>query len=89
MHIVRKCKVANYVDKETQEWNTDLIETKKLENYTCQVAQDLYKGEAQHEPRGAALQISTRKCLEGLRTQSLAREREPRILDGTNCDESL
>ena len=33
------------------EWNTDLIETKKLENYTCQVAQ--CSGEAQHEPRGA------------------------------------
>ena len=38
---------------ETSEWNTDLIETKKLENYTCQVAHDLYNGEAQHEPRGA------------------------------------
>ena len=24
------------------EWNTDLIETKKLENYNCQVAQGLY-----------------------------------------------
>ena len=35
------------------EWNTDLIETMKLENYTCQVAQGLYSGEAQHEPRGA------------------------------------
>ena len=35
------------------EWNTYLIETKKLENCTCQVAQDLYSGEAQHEPRGA------------------------------------
>ena len=35
------------------EWNTDVTETKKLENYTCQVAQDLYNGEAQHEPRGA------------------------------------
>ena len=34
-------------------WNTDLIETMKLENYTCQVAQSLYSGEAQHEPRGA------------------------------------
>ena len=52
-HIMRKCKVANYVDKETKVWNADLIETKKLKNYTCQVAQDLYKGEAQHEPRGA------------------------------------
>ena len=29
------------------EWNTDLIETKKLENNTCQVVQDLYSGEAQ------------------------------------------
>ena len=38
-HIMRKCKVVNYVDKESWEWNTDLIETKKLENYTCQVAQ--------------------------------------------------
>ena len=28
------------------EWNTDLIETKKLENYTRQVAQDLYSREA-------------------------------------------
>ena len=40
-HIMRKCKDANYVDKETEEWNTDFIETKKLENYTCQVAKDL------------------------------------------------
>ena len=34
--------------------------------------------------RGITLQISTRKSLEGLRTQSLGRKREPRILDGTN-----
>ena len=32
------------------EWNIDLIETKNLENYTCQVAQDQYNGEARaHE----------------------------------------
>ena len=37
-HIMRKCKIVNYVDKETSSgWNTDLIETKKLENYTCPV----------------------------------------------------
>ena len=35
------------------ERNTDIFEKKKHENYTCQVAQDLYSGEAQHEPRGA------------------------------------
>ena len=35
------------------EWNTDLIETMKLEDYTCQVAHSLCSGEAQHEPRGA------------------------------------
>ena len=35
------------------ERNTDLIDTRKLENYTCQVAQDLHSGETQHEPRGA------------------------------------
>ena len=35
------------------EWNTAHIETNKLENYTRQVSQDLYSGEAQHEPRGA------------------------------------
>ena len=34
------------------EWDTDLVETKKLEKYTSQVAQDLYSGEAQHELRG-------------------------------------
>ena len=32
---------------------TDVIETEKLEIYTCQVAQGLYSWEAQHEPRGA------------------------------------
>ena len=31
--------------------------------------------------RSTTLQISARKCLERLRTQSLARKREPRILD--------
>ena len=35
------------------DWNTDLIETMKLEKYTCQVAQSLHSGEAQHEPRAA------------------------------------
>ena len=35
------------------EWNTDHFETKKLENYTCQVAQELYSGEAQHERYGS------------------------------------
>ena len=35
------------------ERNTDLIEMKNLENYTRQVAQDLYNGEARHELRGA------------------------------------
>ena len=39
-------------------WNSDLIKKKKkkkkkLENNTCQTTQDLYTGEAQHEPRGA------------------------------------
>ena len=34
------------------EWDIDLIETKTLENYTRQVATDLYIGEAQQEPRG-------------------------------------
>ena len=51
-NIMQKCMVVNYVDKETWSGNTDLIE-KKLENCTRQIAQDLYSGEAQHEPRGA------------------------------------
>ena len=67
------------------DWNADLIETKKLENYTRQVAQDLYNGEAQHEPRGAHEERRSRH--ETLRTQSLARKLEPRILDGTNGDD--
>ena len=61
------------------EWSTDFVEKKNLENYTRQVAQDLFIGEAQHEPRGAHL--------DGLRTQSLASKRGLRILDGTNCDD--
>ena len=48
--------------------------------------QDLYKGEARTS-RSTTLQISTRKCLEELRTQLLARKREPRILDGPNGDD--
>ena len=46
------------------EWNTDLIEKKKLENNTRQVAQDLYSGEAQHEPRGAHEEQLCRSLLE-------------------------
>ena len=67
------------------EWNTDLIE-QKLENWTCQVAQDLYSGDAQHEPRAHEAQ-HCRSLHETLGTQSLARKREPRILDGTNGDD--
>ena len=37
--------------------------------------------------RRTTLQISTRKCLQTLRTQSLARKHKPRILDGTNGDD--
>ena len=69
------------------EWNTDLIETKKLVNYTRQVAQDLYSGEAQHEPRGAHEEQHCRSLHETLRTQSLARKLRLRILDGTNSDD--
>ena len=65
------------------EWNTDLIE-KKLESYTRQVAQDLYSGEAQNEPREAQHKHNTAylytKHVEGLRTQSLARKRDVKIL---------
>ena len=68
------------------EWTTDLIETKKLENYTCQVAQDLYTGEAQHELRGVTADLFT-KHRNGLRTLSLARELGLRILEGTNGDD--
>ena len=31
-HIMTKCQVVNYVKQGNFEWNTDLIETKKLEN---------------------------------------------------------
>ena len=51
-HIMIKCQVTNYVDKQSSEWDTHLIKTKKLGN-ACQVAQGPHSGEAQHEPRGA------------------------------------
>ena len=69
------------------EWNTDLIATKNLENCTRQVAQDLYSGEAQHEPRGAHEEQHCRSLRETLRTQSLARKLGLRILDGTNGED--
>ena len=34
MHIMKKCKAVNYDGQQNFERNTDLIETKKLENYT-------------------------------------------------------
>ena len=69
------------------EWNTDLIETKKLENYTRQVAHGLCSGEAQHERRGAHEEQHFRSLHETLTTQSLARKLGFRILDGTNGDD--
>ena len=37
--ITRKRKDVNCVEKKTLSWNTDLIETMKLENLICQAAQ--------------------------------------------------
>ena len=69
----------NYVDKETQEWNADLIETKKLEIYRLHSAQRReHKTNLEKERNTADLYNEYR--LEGLTTQSLARTREPRIL---------
>ena len=67
------------------EWNTDLIETKKLENYTCQVAQCTVERRNTNLEEHNTADLFT-KHSEGLRTQSLARKREPRILDGTIGD---
>ena len=55
-------------------WNTDLIQTKKLENYTCQVAQDLKSGEAQHEPRGAHEEQHCRSLHENIENAVARRE---------------
>ena len=52
-HVMRKCEIVKLHGQGNFEWNTDFIVTKKLENYSCQAAQDLYNGEAEHEPRGA------------------------------------
>ena len=85
---MRKCKVANLRGHGNFEWNTDLTETKKFENYTRQVfAQDFYSGEAQHEPRGAHEEQHYRSLHEALRTQSLAWKLGLRILDGANGDD--
>ena len=86
-HITRKVQGRELCGPRNFECNTDLIETKKLENYTCQIAQDLYKGEAHNEPRGAQHCRSLHKCLDGLGAQSFARERKLRILDGTKGDD--
>ena len=85
-HVMRKCKVVNYVDKDTKEWITDLIETKKLEKLHLPGCTVQRRGTTPTS-RSTTLQISTRRCLERLRTQSLARKRESRILDGTDGDD--
>ena len=69
------------------EWNTDIIETMKLENYTFQVAQGLYGWEAQHKHRGAHRAQRCRSLHETLGMQSLARKFGPRTVDGTNGDD--
>ena len=66
-HIMKKCKVTNYVDKETQEWNTDLIETKKLENLHLPGCTGRVRRSTTRTSRSTTLQVSARKCLEGLR----------------------
>ena len=39
---VKDCELRNYVGKENFEWNTDLIDTKKLENLHPPGCTDLY-----------------------------------------------
>ena len=47
---VQECELRG---KENLEWNTDPIETMKLENVICQATQGLYSDEEQYESREA------------------------------------
>ena len=51
--ITRKNKDTNCVEKNPLEWDTDLIETMKLESVIGQATQDVYSDEEQHESREA------------------------------------
>ena len=74
------------------QWNTDLIETKKLENCNPQVTQDLYCGKAQHEPRGAHEEKHCRSLHEKhrneLRTHSLVKKRRTALSVEHRCQYS-
>ena len=47
-------KDVNSWTRKNSVWNTDLIETMKLENLTGQASQGLYSGGARHESRGGS-----------------------------------
>ena len=63
--ITRECKDVNCVEKEDLEWNTDLIEMKKLENLICQATQGLYSDsdvDSTGNRRDAAVAVYRRGC---------------------------
>ena len=85
-HIMRKCKTVNYVDTETSS-GTQISSRESSKTTLARLHRACTVGEAQHKHRGAHGAQLCRSLHETLRTQSLARKREPRVLDGTNGDD--
>ena len=71
------------------EWNTDLIETQKLENYTAKhrtCTMERHNTSLEELTKNNTADLFTKHRNE-LRTQSLARKLGLRILEGTNGDD--
>ena len=63
--------------KETLEWNTDLIETMKLESVICQETQGVYSDEEQHKSREADVHEDLTESDEETQTMAGLCQRRP------------
>ena len=80
-HIIKECKVVNYSDKETSS-ETQISSRRRSSRTTLARLHRTCTVERRNLEEHNTADLYT-KHFNGLRTQSLARRREPRILYGT------
>ena len=85
-HIMRKCKVVNYVDKETSS-GTQISSGRRSPRTTPARLHRTCTVERRNTNLEELAKNNSRSLHETLRTQSLARKLGLRILDGTNGDD--
>ena len=80
-HIMKKCKIVNYVDKETSS-GTQISSRQRSSRFFS-----VRMHKTHHESRGAHEKQHYRSVLETWRTQSMTRKLGLRILNDTNDDD--